>query len=120
MHGGSLGGPVFWFAFVTLWVTGVVALWVTVDAARRRGGGSFARLAEPWWFYAVPQGAYFVLFVLAQFGIGAGVTVLAAPLVLAQQVMYLLRVAFPAPGSVPGHAPEAEPASGHAEDSAPE
>jgi hypothetical protein len=37
------------------------------------------------------------MFLLGQIGIGGGVVALAAPLVLVQQVTYLLRVVFPTP-----------------------
>jgi hypothetical protein len=97
VHGDTLGGPVFLFVIGVLWFTGVVSLWVTSDSLRARREAMFSCLPEPRWFYAVPQGAYFVMFVLGQIGIGGGVVALAAPLVLVQQVAYLLRVVFPTP-----------------------
>jgi len=94
-----LGGPVFWVVTVLLFGAAMLAAFVVIDSLRRALlPGS--RPAEPLrWVYLVPQAVYFVLMVLGQLNavpiLAVGVAVLAAPVVIAQGVVYLLRVVFP-------------------------
>jgi hypothetical protein len=82
---------------VLIWAA---SAYVTIDALRRLRT-DYAGVAEGRWFYAVPQAVFFLAFFAWQFPwISTNVPwigwmVLAVPLVLAQQMGYLLRVVFP-------------------------
>lgn len=82
---------------VLIWAA---SAYVTIDALRRLRT-DYAGVAEGRWFYAIPQAAFFLAFFAWQFPYIAanvpwiGWMVLAVPLVLAQQMGYLLRVVFP-------------------------
>lgn len=98
-----LGGPVFWVVTGLLFVAGMLAAFVVIDAVRRaRFPGS--RPAEPLrWFFLVPQAVFLVLMLLGQGGaipiVVTGIVVISTPLALAQGVAYLLRVVFPKPAA---------------------
>lgn len=94
----ALGGFVLWLVIVLLYGTAALALYVFQDALRRKET-DFAAVPEPRWLYVIPQGVFFIAFVLEQFPpigaiIAAGV-VLATPLALIEQIAYLLRIVFP-------------------------
>jgi hypothetical protein len=71
-----------------------------VDSLRRRST-DYAGVIEGRWFYAIPQAVFFALFIASRFQVfltlapWLAYTMLAVPLVLAQQMAYLLRVVFP-------------------------
>jgi predicted membrane channel-forming protein YqfA (hemolysin III family) len=94
-----LGGPLFWVTTAVLFGSGMLAVFVVIDAVRRaKFPGS--KPAEPLrWVYIIPQGALVVLMLLGQVRavpvIVTGVVVILTPLVLAQGIAYLLRVVFP-------------------------
>jgi hypothetical protein len=73
---------------------------VAVDALRRRRT-DYAGVIEGRWFYAAPQAVFFIVFILWQIPwipVNApwiGNLLLAIPLILAQQMGYLLRVVYP-------------------------
>jgi hypothetical protein len=77
----------------------MLAAYVVIDSLRRAFlPGS--RPSEPLrWIYVVPQAVYFVLMLLGQLNavpiLAVGIAVLAAPVVITQGVVYLLRVVFP-------------------------
>lgn len=109
MHGDLvLGGPVYWIAIVFLWSVGLASLWAAIDPLRQRRAPGFEGRPESRWFYAVPQGLYFLVFVAAQFGVVASAVVLLSLLVLAQQIAYLLRIVYRLPQAGPP-AVQAEP-----------
>lgn len=100
VHSVRLYGPGL-IAFVAV----AVLIWagsayVAIDALRRLRT-DYAGVAEGRWFYAIPQAVFFVLFFLWQIPWvetnlpWIGWMVLAVPIVLAQQMAYLLRVVFP-------------------------
>ena len=74
--------------------------YVAVDALRRRRT-DYAGVIEGRWVYAVPQGVFFIVFILWQIpwipanAPWIGNLLLAIPLVLAEQMAYLLRVVYP-------------------------
>ncbi|HEY5506643.1 MAG TPA: hypothetical protein VIK83_04040 [Coriobacteriia bacterium] len=74
--------------------------YVAVDSMRRRPS-DYAGVGEGRWFYAVPQAVFFALFIGSRFAALVKVApwlafaILAVPLILAQQMAYLLRVVFP-------------------------
>jgi len=84
---------------VTLCVLAFSA-YVAVDSLRRRPT-DYAGVIEGRWFYAVPQTVFFALFLGSRFASVVKVApwlayaILAVPLILAQQMAYLLRVVFP-------------------------
>jgi hypothetical protein len=73
---------------------------VAVDSLRRRRT-DYAGVIEGRWFYAAPQAVFFIVFILWQvpwIPVNApwiGNLLLAIPLILAQQMGYLLRVVYP-------------------------
>jgi hypothetical protein len=74
--------------------------YVAVDSMRRRPS-DYAGVGEGRWFYAVPQAVFFALFIGSRFAVLVSAmpwlayAILAVPLILAQQMAYLLRVVFP-------------------------
>jgi hypothetical protein len=84
---------------VTLCVLAFSA-YVAVDSLRRRPT-DYAGVAEGRWFYAVPQTIFFALFIgsrlepLVKVAPWLAYAILAVPVILAQQMAYLLRVVFP-------------------------
>lgn len=104
MHNASeLAGPVYVFVIVLMYGTGLLSLWVFLDSVRAVRAPAFAE--RPWtrWLWTVPQGLYLVLFALENLPWVGGNAFLATSLVLltipalVQQIVYLLRVAYPAP-----------------------
>ena len=94
-------GPGAIALIVVLFAIGFLSFYVLTDSLRRRAH-DYAGVREGRWFYAVPQGVYFAAFVLAQLPLVAEavpwvgyIQVVGAPMVLSQQVAYLLRVVFP-------------------------
>jgi hypothetical protein len=94
-------GPGAIVLVVILIAVGMLSLYVFGDSVRRRAH-DYVGVAEGRWFYTLPQGLYFVAFVLAQLPLVAQalpwvgyVQVVGAPIALIQQVAYLLRVVFP-------------------------
>jgi len=92
------GAMVILFLYFVVWG---LSLYVVVDSLRR-GPVDYTGVREGRWFYALPQGAYFLLFGVNQIPQVAravpslGIVALAAILpVIAHQVAYLLRVVFP-------------------------
>jgi hypothetical protein len=89
-------------AFIVMMLAvGLLSLYVFADSVRRRGY-DYTGVGEGRWFYALPQGLYFVVFVLSQLPLVAQVLpwvgyaqVIGAPIALIQQIAYLLRVVFP-------------------------
>lgn len=86
---------------VMMFAIGLLSLYVFADSVRRRGY-DYAGVGEGRWFYALPQGLYFAVFVLSQLPVVAQVLpwvgyaqVIGAPIALIQQIAYLLRVVFP-------------------------
>ncbi len=97
MHGDLvLGGPVYWIVIGLLWSVGLASLWATVDPLRVRRAAQFAVRPESRWAYTVLQGLFFLLFVVAQFGVATMAMVLLSPLALVLQIVYLLRIVYPA------------------------
>jgi TRAP-type C4-dicarboxylate transport system permease small subunit len=82
---------------VLIWAA---SAYVSIDSLRRRRT-DYAGVPEGRWFYAVPQVLFFFVFFAWQVPFvqqkvpWIGTLVLAVPLVLAQQMAYLLRVVFP-------------------------
>jgi hypothetical protein len=78
----------------------LVSGFVAIDALRRRRT-DYAGVFEGRWFYALPQAVFFIVFVAWQVPwVPANVPwvgdlLIAIPLILAQQMAYLLRVVFP-------------------------
>jgi len=74
--------------------------YVAFDALQRRGT-DFAGVPEGRWFYAVPQCAFFTVFIAWQIPWiqtntpWIGNLLIFIPLILAQQMAYLLRVVYP-------------------------
>jgi len=74
--------------------------YVAFNALQRRGT-DFAGVPEGRWFYAVPQCAFFVVFLAWQVpwiqanAPWIGNMLIVIPLILAQQMAYLLRVVYP-------------------------
>lgn len=100
MHGDLvLGGPVYWVVIGLLWSVGLASLWATVDPLRARRIPAFEQRPESRWFYAVLQGLFFLLFVVAQFGVATMAMVLLSPFALVLQLVYLLRIVYPASAS---------------------
>jgi hypothetical protein len=86
---------------VVLFAIGFLSLYVLTDSLRRPAH-DYTGVREGRWFYAVLQGVHFVAFVLAQLPLVAEavpwvgyIQIVGAPMVLSQQVAYLLRVVFP-------------------------
>jgi hypothetical protein len=102
MHGSiDIIGPgaiVVLVLFFAIWGT---SLYVAIDSLRRPPV-DYTGVREGRWFYAAPQGLYFIAFGLMQLPfvsgavpwLGQGVVIALVP-VLAQQIAYLLRVVFP-------------------------
>jgi hypothetical protein len=82
---------------VLIWA---MSAYVTIDSLRRRRT-DYAGVGEGRWFYAVPQVIFFIAFFLWQIPFvqqrvpWIGTLLIAIPLILAQQIAYLLRVVFP-------------------------
>jgi hypothetical protein len=82
---------------VLIWA---MSAYVTIDSLRRRRT-DYAGVGEGRWFYAVPQLLFFIAFFLWQIPFiqqrvpWIGSLLIAIPLILAQQIGYLLRVVFP-------------------------
>jgi hypothetical protein len=100
VHSVRLYGPgliAFVAVSVLIWAG---SAYVAIDAVRRLRT-DYAGVAEGRWFYAIPQAVFFVLFFAWQIPwVEAnlpwiGWMVVAIPIVLAQQMAYLLRVVFP-------------------------
>jgi hypothetical protein len=78
----------------------VFSAFVAVDSLRRRHT-DYAGVFEGRYFYALPQAVFFALFLGSRFAVVVkaapwiAYAILAVPLVLAQQMAYLLRVVFP-------------------------
>jgi hypothetical protein len=78
----------------------LVSGFVTIDALRRPRT-DYAGVLEGRWFYALPQAVFFVVFIAWQVpwvpanAPWVGDLLIAIPLILAQQMAYLLRVVFP-------------------------
>ena len=78
----------------------VFSAFVAVDSLRRRLT-DFAGVIEGRWFYAVPQMLFFFLFIGSRLGPVVRIApwlayaIFAVPLILIQQMAYLLRVVFP-------------------------
>jgi hypothetical protein len=78
----------------------LVSGFVVIDALRRRRT-DYAGVFEGRWFYALPQALFFIVFVAWQVPWvpanlpWVGDLLIAIPLILAQQMAYLLRVVFP-------------------------
>jgi hypothetical protein len=76
------------------------AAFVTFDSFRRRAT-DYAGVAEGRWFYTVPQGLFFIVFIAWQVpwiqanAAWIGNLLIAIPFILAQQMAYLLRVVYP-------------------------
>lgn len=94
-------GPGAVVFIVMIFAVGLLSLYVFADSVRRRGY-DYTGVGEGRWFYALPQGLYFAVFVLSQLPLVAQVLpwvgyaqVIGAPMALIQQVAYLLRVVFP-------------------------
>jgi hypothetical protein len=104
---------------VLIWAA---SAYVAIDSLRRRRT-DYAGVPEGRWFYAVPQVVFFVVFFawqipfVQQAASWIGWLVLSIPLILVQQMAYLLRVVFPTRKRLEKRL-EAERASGmHAADS---
>ncbi len=102
MHGDALlGGPVFWAVLALFYGAGLMALFVVVDACRSCRAEAFkTRAARLLW--VAPQAFFVVLFFVGALPQTAAPTlsfavVIAAPLVIGLQFMYLLRVVYPKP-----------------------
>lgn len=100
LHTVKLVGPGL-IAFVAVGVLiWVASAYVALDAVRRLKT-DYAGVIEGRWFYAIPQGAFFVAFLAWQIPWvetnlpWVGWMVVAVPFALAQQMAYLLRVVFP-------------------------
>jgi len=78
----------------------VFSAFVAVDSLRRRMS-DFAGVIEGRWFYAVPQTLFFFLFIgsrlapVVRIAPWLAYAIFAVPLILIQQMAYLLRVVFP-------------------------
>lgn len=94
-----LGGPIYWFMVVLLFLAGMLAAFVVIDSVRRAFFAHTAERTVRWWTYLVPQGAYLLLLLVVQGPwlplIASAVMVLLTPLALIQSIAYLLRVVFP-------------------------
>lgn len=100
VHSVRLYGPgliAFVAVSVLIWVG---SAYVVIDAVRRMRT-DYAGVVEGRWFYAIPQALFFILFFAWQVPwVEAnlpwiGWMVVAIPVILAQQMAYLLRVVFP-------------------------
>ena len=97
----SVIGPGAVVLLVLLFAVWGLSLYVVVDSLRR-GPIDYTGVREGRWFYAVPQGLYFLVFGLDQIpavskaipALGIVYVVALIP-VMAHQVAYLLRVVFP-------------------------
>lgn len=99
MHGDVvLAGPLWWFASALFVGAILLALFMAIDALRPVRAERFAELPESRWLYVIISGFYAVaatttqLVRIAPVAIGAS---LAAPLIIALGLVYLLRVVFP-------------------------
>jgi hypothetical protein len=97
----ALIGPGAIALIVLIYAIWGVSLYVFSDSVRRPKR-DFTGVIEGRWFYVVPQGLFFVIFLAGQFPqltialpwLGY-VQIALVPLALAQQIAYLLRVVFP-------------------------
>lgn len=99
----ALAGPGMYVLVLVLLTDAVAAVFLVINALRRPAS-DYAGVPEGKWSYVIPQSLYVLLYVIAQAPVlgalvpWAGVYALAAPLVIAQQIAYLLRVVFPTHG----------------------
>lgn len=99
----GLGGPGILVLKVALLAAAIAAIFIVLNSLRRPAS-DYAGVPEGRWFYIVPQTLYAAIYVLAQAPLlgtlvsWSGIYAFAAPLVIAQQLAYLLRVAFPTHG----------------------
>ncbi len=110
MHGDvSLGGAVWTYLTVVLFITAMLSAYVVIDSLRPARQRRPWVLREPLWTYTLGQCLYFALLVLGQVGqlrfTFAAATTLLTPFALAQGIAYLLRVVFP---KAPARAAEEE------------
>ena len=100
-----LGGPIYWFMVLLLFLAGMLAAFVILDSLRRVFHTHTSQPDARWWAYFVPQSAYLVLLLVVQTPllplIASAVMVLLTPFALIQSVAYLLRVVFPKPVADP-------------------
>lgn len=94
-------GPGLIVLIVLLVAIWAVSLFVFSDSIRRKRT-DYAGVREGRWFYALPQGFFFVVFLAGQFPSlltafpwWGYVQIALVPLALVQQIAYLLRVVFP-------------------------
>ena len=98
MHSDRLGGPVWIFLTIVMFLTIALALFVVIDGIRRmiRCGPD----ERPWLlFYVCLEALYLVMLGVAQLSIMprifAAVVTAATPLALVLAFVYLLRIVFP-------------------------
>ncbi len=98
MHSDRLGGPVWMFLMVVVFLTIALAVFVVIDAVRRlvRCGPD----ERPWLiFYAAVEALFLLMLLVAQLkvlpGVFAAIVALATPLALILAFVYLLRIAYP-------------------------
>lgn len=99
----ALAGPGMYVLVAFLLADAVAAVLLVLNALRRPAS-DYAGVPEGKWSYVVPQALYVALYAVAQLPFlaavlpWAGVYAFVAPLVIVQQVAYLLRVVFPTHG----------------------
>ena len=107
----TLSGPVWWLLVFLMYACGGLALFVTLDPWRARRVPAFAVNPQSRWYWSLPQGLYFVLFLVGSMpGVRipalAMTLVVATPFALGLQIAYLLRVVYPSPKRLAEREPE--------------
>lgn len=98
MHDYKLVGPVFWVASGLIVIVFALALFGVIDALRPKRTERFIEIAESRWVYVVVFAAWVIACIVAQvFRIPAVAMVvsLGSPIMLALELVYLLRVVYP-------------------------
>jgi hypothetical protein len=96
----KMGGPGLLALIALAVLIWAFSAYVAFDAVRRRRT-DYAGVPEGRWFYAIPQAFFFVLFIAWQIpwvqtnAAWIGNLLIVIPVVLAQQMAYLLRVVYP-------------------------
>jgi len=99
----ALAGPGLYALVVVLLADAIAAVFLVVNALRRPDS-DYAGVPEGRWSYVVPQALYVAIYTIAQLPFltalvpWAGGYALVAPLLIVQQLAYLLRVVFPTHG----------------------
>lgn len=104
-HGDMKFGPGYYIIIGIYVLVAVSALFIIFDAMRPKRSDTIARLKAqglrrgPLWIYQILAGIYLIVFILAQFPVTPhqfkAAAVLSIPLMVAVDIVYLLRVVFP-------------------------